>query len=188
MCLLSGCALKYTHNSMDDQWFDSRVKRGWRPSLAASVTTDNIGIGFSAISLSFDAASQDFDVDAVPPLVDFESVGISSFSLSARFFPVNRGPLLPYVGAGYGLSRLRGTWTGPNYDVQRYDCIGACEGTYKETFYSGYHPHLVGGVELRFRPSTALVVEYRKDIDRGDDFWLLDGHGYSVGLRWLPRW
>ncbi len=82
-----------------------------------------------------------------------------------------RGPVRPYADAGYGVSRLRGTWTGPNYVEDRYDC---------------FHPHLIAGLELRPVATSRLsyLIEYRKDFDREDDFYDLGGNRFSAGLRW----
>ncbi len=189
----SGCTMKYVDNRLEDDWFQTRRQMGGgRPPLAFGLSTDNIPIGFSGLALSLDYSSQNFDADVLPPLVEFESAGLSNWALAARFFPVDRGPVTPFVGGGFGRSKLSGTWTGPNYDVRIYECFGDCTDSYEEKFYSSFHPHVLGGLELRFTRSWSLIGEYRRDFNRNNDFWLMDGDSYAFGLRWragasLPR-
>ncbi len=187
--LSSGCTLKYSHNRLDSDWFERRLERGgWIPPVEAALTTNDIALGFSALTVSFEYSTQELEREAVPPVVEFDHVTLESVGVAARFYPLARGPIRPYGGAGFANSSLDGRWTGPNYDVTRYDCFGACTEMYTETFWSGYHPYLLVGVELRPRARSRLsyLFEYRKDTGRGDDFYELGGDRFSAGLR--LRW
>lgn len=181
-----GCVLLYSQPRLDEPWFERRMHTGWPAPLEVGLMSNNISVGPSAVAISLEAAIQGFDVDAVPPLVRFESVQLSTISLSGRFFPLDFGPVRPYAGAGFGASSLHGVWTGPNYDVTRYHCFGACASTYRETFYRGWHPHFVVGLELRRSAArkTSFLFEYRKDVNRGDGFYRLDGSRLGIGMRY----
>ncbi len=177
--------MKYQHNQLGDEWFNS-AKKGWRPPMEFGFAPNNVPLGPTAVAFSVQANLQDLERSAVPPLEEFDFVSISTLSVSARIFAPTDGRLRPYLGGGYGMSRLKTHWTGPNYNPGRYDCFGACSTGFDRTLYRGFHPHLVGGLELEGPPSssTSLLLEYRRDFGRGDDFYNLDGWALAAGLRW----
>lgn len=180
----SGCTLKYMQNSLDDEWFDER-KRSWKPPLELGAMTNDLGVGPSALTLSLQSSNLYLDRETVPPLEEFDDVSIGSWSGSARLIPIRDLVLRPYVGGGYGRSYLATHWRGPNYDRSRYDCYGACTRGFGRGLSSGWHGHWLAGLEFG-NPGArglSLLVEYRRDIGRGDVFYDLGGSSLSFGLR-----
>jgi hypothetical protein len=159
--------------------------------IEASLMTNDLIVGPSAFTLSLEFFRQEMDPAAVPPMKDWTNIGINSIMIGGRFYPLRYGPILPYAGGGFGRSQLNADWTeytGGGYDPL-FRCIAGCDFTESAsgTLASSYHPYLAGGVELRpphLKPS--ILFEYRRDFDRGDDFYELSGKSWSVGLRW--RW
>ncbi|MDH3207894.1 MAG: hypothetical protein OEO79_14915 [Gemmatimonadota bacterium] len=185
--LSSGCVLRYSQQEIDGTWYDDKLEKGWRPPVEVSLMTNDIPIGPSAVTLSLEFFQQELDVSAVPPMHDWQSISIRSTMVGGRFYPVRRGPILPYAGAGFGRTTLSADWV--EYEGgfdPLFRCIAFCNtGTdMSGSLASGYHPYLAAGVELRpgFMP-PALLFEYRRDFDRGDDFYQLSGRSFSLGLR-----
>ncbi len=186
--LFSGCALRYSQQQIDGTWYDDKLEEGWFPPIEAALMTDDLSIGPSAVVFSLEFFHQGLALSAVPPIEDWQSLSISSVMLGGRFYPWTWGPLLPYGGAGFGRTRLSADWIehSGGFDPL-FKCILNCgsETDRSGSLVSGYHPYLAGGVELRpgfMKPS--LLFEYRRDFDRGDDFYQLSGRSVSVGLRW----
>ena len=181
--MTTGCVMRYSTHRLEDTWYDDKFDSGWIPHEFGLVTPD-VPVGPSAFSLSLEGASQDLLTRTVPPIEDWDSVKLRSAAVGLRFFPIASGQFRPYGGGGYSRSTLSGHYTGPNYDpAPGIQCIGDCTDDFTEILHRGYNPFVVGGVELGSGPTT-FVIEYRKDIDRGDGFYRLSGSRYSVGLRW----
>ena len=188
--LSSACALRYPYSEIDGTWYDGKVERGgFLPPLELALMTNDIDVGPSAFVFSLEFFSQGLDPSVLPPMEDWKSIDISSLMLGGRLYPLTWGPLLPYAGAGFGRSSLAATWTeyiGGGFDPL-FQCILYCDNTEEKSgsLLTGYHPYLAAGLELRprfMRPS--ILLEYRRDLDRGNDFYELSGRSWSVGLRW----
>jgi len=153
--------------------------------------TNDLEVGPSAIVLSLEGFNQPLDPYVLPPMEDWQSAEIASLMVGGRFYPFTWGPILPYGGAGFGRTSLAVEWieyTGGGFDPL-FQCIAFCDDTEDKSgsLLKTYHPYLAAGVELRppfMRPS--ILLEYRRDFGRGDDFYELAGRSWSVGLRW--RW
>ena len=185
----SSCVMRYTHHDIDGTWYDDKLERGWVPPLELSLMTNDLPLGPSAFTLSLEAMNQDMTLAAVPPVQGWTSISMTSLMVGARFYPLARGPLIPYGAAGFGKTRLHAKWTEPEGGFDPlFRCIGACgPDELSGDIIGSYHPYLAGGVELRppfLKPS--FVFEYRRDFGRGDDFYQLSGTSVSAGLRF--RW
>ena len=185
----SSCVLRYSHQDIDGTWYDDKLERGWVPPLEVALMTNDLTVGPSAFTLSIEAFVQHLALTAFPPVQAWEKLSMNSVMLGARFYPLARGPLRPYGGAGFGRTKVSAEWTeyeGPFDPLFR--CIAFCgSDPISGEILSSYHPYLAGGVEVRppfLKPS--LVFEYRRDFNRGDDFYQLSGRSFSAGLRF--RW
>ena len=191
MLLMSGCALRYSHQEIDGTWYDDKLEREWFPPLEASLMTNDISVGPSAVTLSLEFFTQGVHESAVPPIHDWQGIRLTSIMLGGRFYPLTVGPVLPYGGAGFGRSRLSADWIEyrGGFDPL-FRCILNCDNTTDRSgvLASSYHPYLAGGVELRTPfMGPSILLEYRRDFDRGDDFYALSGRSWSAGLRWRTR-
>ncbi|MEM7415625.1 MAG: hypothetical protein AAF389_09040 [Gemmatimonadota bacterium] len=179
----SACVARYTFHEMEDPWFEDKIDGGWVPH-EIGLMTPTIPIGPAGLALSLEGSRNNLLTRAVPPLQDWDDVSLQSTTIGGRFFPYDAGPFRPYAGGGYGRTTVSARWTGPNYDpAPGIQCIGDCTDQFTEQLYRGYNPFLVGGVELG-RGDSAFMVEYRKDLDRGDGFYRLSGSRISIGMRW----
>lgn len=186
VAMLPACTVKYTYNQLEDAWFDRELQRGWKPPMEFGFAPPNYSMGSSGVAFAAEWSLQDLSREAVPPLDEFDFVSLNSLSLSARFLPIDRGPFRPYFGAGYGRSTLKTHWKGPNYNRELYDCYGACTSWFERTLFSAWHPYFLGGLEVYGAGdgSTTILLEYRRQTGRSDDFYNFDGHSFSAGLRW----
>lgn len=187
--LTSGCAARYPYVELEDSWYEGKVEHGgFLPPLEVALMTNDLELGPSAAVLSFEVFNQPLDPSVLPPVEDWNDVSMFSLSVGARFYPITRGPILPYGGGGFGRTSLSVEWTeylGGGFDPL-FRCIGICDNTEDErgSLFTGYSPYLALGVELRpgfLRPS--VLLEYRRDFNRGDDFYDLSGRSFSAGLR-----
>lgn len=192
MVLGSACALRYPYSEIDGTWYDGKVERGgFPPPLELALMTNDLDVGPSAFAFSLELFSQPLDPYVLPPMEDWKSVDITSLTFGARLYPFTWGPVLPYGGGGFGRNALGAEWTeyiGGGYDPL-FQCIAFCDNTEERSgsLTTGYHAYVAAGVELRpgfMRPS--ILLEYRRDFNRGNDFYELSGRSWSAGLRW--RW
>lgn len=179
----TSCTARYARYDFEDEWYDDKVERGWLPDELGLITP-NLPMGPSGLALSLEGSSRDLDPRAVPPIYDWDDVKLRSVSVGGRFFPIDSGPFRPYAGGGYGRTTLAGRWTGPNYDpAPGIQCTGDCTDQFTEILYRGYSPFVMGGVEIGGSASV-IVVEWRRELDRGDGFYRLSGDRISAGFRW----
>ncbi len=187
--LLSACAVRYPYSEFDSSWYEGRVEHGgFLPPLEVALMTNDIDFGPSAFVLSLEGFIQGLDPSVLPPMEDWQGVDVASLMVGGRLYPFTWGPILPYGGGGFGRSGLSAEWieyTGGGFDPL-FQCILNCNDTEEKSgsLQSGYHSYLAAGVEVRppfLRPS--ILLEYRRDFGRGDDFYELSGRSWSVGLR-----
>jgi hypothetical protein len=190
--LSSGCALRYSYAEYDSSWYDGKVRHGgFLPPLELALMTNDLNVGPSAFVFSLEGLSQGLDTSILPPMEDWQSVSVRSLTVGGRFYPFTWGPVLPYGGGGFGRTSLSAKWTeylGGGFDPL-FECVAFCDNTEDEsgTILSGYYTYVAAGVEIRTGFMTpSLLLEYRQDFDRGDEFYDLTGRSFSAGFRF--RW
>lgn len=189
---MSGCVLRYSHQEIDGRWYDDKLERGWVPPMELAVMTNDIEVGpISAVAFSLEFFRQNLDLNAIPPIHDWQSVELGSAMVGGRFYPLRKGPILPYAGGGYGRSSLSVDWI--EYEGgfdPLFRCIAFCDNTTDRSgkLFSTYHPYAAAGVEVRLPGvQPAFLFEYRRDFDRTDGFYDLSGRSFSAGMRFQIR-
>ncbi|GAB5534428.1 MAG: hypothetical protein Rubg2KO_06770 [Rubricoccaceae bacterium] len=196
LLVLSGCSLKYSHVLLDDPELNDAMDRRFVKNLPFEIelASPDIAVPGGAVAISLSGYGERFDEEVFENITDFYDeiterdlfklthVETSSYSSSVRFL-IGREPLFrPYVGVGLERLRVLSVWKVPEYDTSEGRCSGACYSRDNLFMHRSFNPRFMAGVQV-----SVVMIEYERMTDRGDERYPLDGHRFSVGLRWsLP--